>query len=168
MSVGDQTTTDNNSGNSNNNSIGTATGTAGGITLSMKRTNTSSSNNNTYSNTGINNQQKPSILMKLFGPIGAMKLKSIKKTVWFWGILLGLINFCGSGFQQWGISLTSASKCAFIAGFDLFLTPVFSLFAPTFKHNAKPVPSTWVAVMIAIFGLFLLSGSTLDDMELGE
>jgi len=57
--------------------------------------------------------------------------------VWFWGVLLGLINFCGSGFQQWGISLTSASKCAFIAGFDLFLTPVFSLFVPTFKHNAK-------------------------------
>ena len=38
-----------------------------------------------------------------------------------------MINFCASGFQQWGISLTSASKCAFIAGFDLFLTPVFSL-----------------------------------------
>ena len=65
------------------------------------------------------------------------QIRNIKRTVWFWGVLLGLINFCGSGFQQWGISLTSASKCAFIAGFDLFLTPVFSLFVPTFKHNAK-------------------------------
>ena len=122
------------------------------------------------------------VLIKLLGPVGLTKMRSIKKTVWFWGVLLGLINFCGrsvfvshgvgfcvfvssapiyyitslsppcllcpqfnsscvpvvsryacSGFQQWGISLTSASKCAFIAGFDLFLTPVFSLFVPTFK-----------------------------------
>jgi hypothetical protein len=81
---------------------------------------------------------------------------------------VGLINFCASGFQQWGISLTSASKCAFIAGFDLFLTPVFSLLVPTSKQNALPSRSTWLAVSIAMVGLFLLSGSRLDDLELGK
>ena len=106
------------------------------------------------------------VIIKLLGPY-ATNVAFIKRTVWFWGVLLGLINFCASGYQQWGISLTSASKCAFIAGFDLFLTPIFSLFIPTFKQNAKPSPSTWVAVGTAMMGLFLLSGAQLDDMEMG-
>lgn len=106
------------------------------------------------------------VLTKLLGSYAAY-IAVAKKTVWFWGILLGSLNFLGSGFQQWGISMTSASKCAFIAGFDLFLTPIFSLFIPTFKLNAKPQPSTWLAVSISLVGLFLLSGMTWDDMEMG-
>ena len=35
------------------------------------------------------------------------------------------------------------------------------------QHNAKPTRSTWFAVGIAIWGLFLLSGATYDDLELG-
>eukprot|EP00595_Chromulina_sp_UTEXLB2642_P000386 CAMPEP_0196762516 /NCGR_PEP_ID=MMETSP1095-20130614/2157_1 /TAXON_ID=96789 ORGANISM="Chromulina nebulosa, Strain UTEXLB2642" /NCGR_SAMPLE_ID=MMETSP1095 /ASSEMBLY_ACC=CAM_ASM_000446 /LENGTH=391 /DNA_ID=CAMNT_0042113663 /DNA_START=93 /DNA_END=1268 /DNA_ORIENTATION=+ len=103
---------------------------------------------------------------QLFGPY-ATHISLLKKTVMFWGITLGFINFAGSGFQQWGITLTSASKCAFIAGFDLFLTPIFSLFVPTFKRNAKPKPSTWFAVSISLVGLYLLSGSRLEEFEIG-
>ncbi|RYY81878.1 hypothetical protein EON63_14525 [archaeon] len=58
-----------------------------------------------------------------------------KKTALFWGVLLGVINTLGSGFQQWGITMTSANKVAFIAGFDLFLTPILALFIPTFKRK---------------------------------
>ena len=105
-------------------------------------------------------------ISNIIGPYGA-RLAAAKKTVWFWGILLGLINFMGSAFQQWGISMTSASKCAFIAGFDLFLTPVLSSCMPQTKHNAKPKPSTWVAVGFSLIGLFLLSGSSINDFELG-
>lgn len=69
--------------------------------------------------------------------------------------------------RQWGITLTSASKVAFIAGFDLFLTPIFGLFIPTFKLNADPQLSTWLAVVASLIGLFLLSGASLHDFEMG-
>jgi drug/metabolite transporter (DMT)-like permease len=92
---------------------------------------------------------------------------SARNTVWYWGIFLGVINMGASGFQQWGISMTSASKVAFIAGFDLFLTPIFSLCIPTFKSNAAIDMTTWIAVFFSIFGIFLLSGATMDDMEVG-
>ena len=105
-------------------------------------------------------------ISNIIGPYGS-RLAAAKKTVWFWGILLGLINFMGSGFQQWGISMTSASKCAFIAGFDLFLTPVMSFCMPPTKHNAKPKPRTWIAVGLSLVGLFLLSGSSINEFELG-
>jgi drug/metabolite transporter (DMT)-like permease len=105
-------------------------------------------------------------ISNIIGPYGA-RLAAAKKTVWFWGIFLGFINFMGSGFQQWGISMTSASKCAFIAGFDLFLTPVMSFCMPPTKHNAKPKANTWVAVGISLIGLFLLSGSSVNEFEIG-
>lgn len=64
--------------------------------------------------------------------------------------------------------MTSASKVAFIAGFDLFLTPIFSLFMPANKHNAKPTATVWFAVCLSIVGLFFLSDLTLDDLQLGR
>jgi drug/metabolite transporter (DMT)-like permease len=73
-----------------------------------------------------------------------------------------------SGFQQWGITMTSASKVAFIAGFDLFLTPIFSCCIASFKKSAQHIEvTTWIAVFLSIFGIFLLSGATIDDMEVG-
>ncbi len=68
---------------------------------------------------------------------------------------------------KWGITKTSASKVAFIAGFDLFLTPIFGLFIPTFKLNAEPQLSTWLAVCLSLVGLFLLSGASYEDFEMG-
>lgn len=77
------------------------------------------------------------LLNKLFGPNTYLYkyYQEAKKTSLFWGVVLGVINFAGSGLQQWGITLTSANKVAFIAGFDLFLTPILALFIPTFKRK---------------------------------
>jgi hypothetical protein len=33
-----------------------------------------------------------------------------KRTVIFWGTILGVLNFFASGFQQWGIAMTTANK----------------------------------------------------------
>lgn len=115
----------------------------------------------------INRDASILILHKLFGPYATINISALKTTIWFWGILLGTINFLGSGFQQWGITMASASKCAFIAGFDLFLTPILSLVIPSFKRNGKPKFSTWVAVFISLIGLYFLSGSRLDEFEIG-
>ena len=32
------------------------------------------------------------VIMQLLGPLGNMKIRQIRKTVWFWGILLGLLK----------------------------------------------------------------------------
>lgn len=44
---------------------------------------------------------------------------SSRNTVWYWGIFLGCINMGASGFQQWGISMTEASK---VYVFNAFLS----------------------------------------------
>lgn len=108
------------------------------------------------------------VISRLVGPDFIQYFQKAKKTVLFWGICLGCVNFFASGFQQWGIVTTSANKVAFIAGFDLFLTPILALFLPTFKRNGKPTPSTWIAVSISIFGLYLLSDANISDLEMGH
>lgn len=57
---------------------------------------------------------------------------------------------------------------AFIAGFDLFLVPIFALFVPTFKRNGRPSLSTWIAVSISVLGLYLLSDADFADLEMGR
>ena len=105
-------------------------------------------------------------MLKYFGPYMS-NYSTARKTVWFWGVFLGFINFGASGFQQLGIHYTSASKVAFIAGFDLFLTPILGLFIPTFKRNAKVSPITWFAVCTSLVGIYQLSGTDVNEFEIG-
>ena len=104
--------------------------------------------------------------VRLLGPVFG-NYSQAKKTVWFWGVFLGFVNFGASGFQQLGIHYTSASKVAFIAGFDLFLTPILGLFIPTFKRNAKVNAVTWFAVFTSIIGIYQLSGTDVNEFEIG-
>lgn len=76
----------------------------------------------------------------------------IKRTVFLWGSFLGLLNFCVSGLQQWGLVYTSASKVAFIAGFDIILTPLLLLVMPSVKLFGQPTASTWFSVFIGLAG----------------
>jgi len=108
------------------------------------------------------------VVNQMCGANAAIYFTEAKKTVLFWGIFLGVVNFAGSGFQQWGIAYTSASKVAFIAGFDLFLIPIFTLLLPTMKPNGRISINTWVAVMISLCGLYLLSGASISDLNLGR
>lgn len=108
------------------------------------------------------------IIENLLGANLATFFVGAKKTVLFWGVILGILNFFGSGFQQWGIAYTSASKIAFIAGFDLFLTPVFVMLLPSQKIHANPNATTWFAVVLSVVGLYLLSDARLDELDLGQ
>jgi drug/metabolite transporter (DMT)-like permease len=95
-------------------------------------------------------------------------LKNLKRNIMFWGIVLGLINFSGSGFQQWGIQYTTANKVAFISGFDLFFTPVLSFLIPTLKANGKVSINIWIAVFLSIQGLYLLSDMNISEFSMGH
>jgi drug/metabolite transporter (DMT)-like permease len=95
-------------------------------------------------------------------------LKNLKRNIMFWGIVLGLINFSGSGFQQWGIEYTTANKVAFISGFDLFFTPVLSFLIPTLKANGKVSINIWIAVFLSMQGLYLLSDMNISEFSMGH
>ena len=49
----------------------------------------SSSSSGCKSPKGAGDRSKATVLLKLLGPLGNMRIRSIRKTVWFWGILLG-------------------------------------------------------------------------------
>lgn len=57
---------------------------------------------------------------------------------------------------------------AFIAGFDLFLTPMFACCIHTHKAHASMDAQTWVAVCLSVVGIFFLSGASLDDLSIGQ
>eukprot|EP01039_Chlorochromonas_danica_P004247 gene4249-4666_t len=116
-----------------------------------------------------NRRETLSWLHRLFGPQHQLYryYTEVRKSTLFWGVLLGVINFFGSSLQQWGITMTSVNKVAFIAGFDLFLTPILALCIPTFKRNGKPTLKMWLAVGIAMLGLFYLSDASLEEISGG-
>lgn len=68
------------------------------------------------------------------------------------GIIAGCVLFLAASFQQIGLVETSAGKAAFITGFYIVLVPVFGIFL---KHKIHI--STWIAVILAIIGLYFLS-----------
>ena len=84
--------------------------------------------------------------------------------IW-WGLALGLVNFVASGLQQWGLRTTSATKVGFFAGFDIVLTPVMAFCIPSLKKNGNPQLTTWIAVVLSMSGLYLLSSNDVGDIH---
>lgn len=91
---------------------------------------------------------------------GAEKSKlSEKASMWILGLTLGLLNFVASTSQQIGLQYTSAGKCAFITGFDIVFVPIVGLMIPHLTSDAPPRLTTWIAVCISVFGLYLISSN---------
>lgn len=68
------------------------------------------------------------------------------------GILIGLIFFCASTFQQFAFYYSTAGKIAFITALYMFLVPLIGLF---FHKRISII--TWICIFAGIFGLYLLS-----------
>lgn len=76
-----------------------------------------------------------------------------KKRVWQGGIYCGIFLFFASNLQQFGIMLgTSAGKAGFLTTTYIFIVPFISLIMFAKKLEIK----TWISVIIALFGLYLL------------
>ncbi len=74
-------------------------------------------------------------------------LKSIRPAFWCFIFLEATIMF-----QQYGLLWTGVGKGAFITAFYIFMTPIFGLFL-----KQKISRRIWIAVMIAMIGLFLIT-----------
>jgi drug/metabolite transporter (DMT)-like permease len=69
-----------------------------------------------------------------------------------YGLAVGIVLFAAASLQQAGIVTTTAGKAGFITGLYVVLVPLFGLLA-----GQKAGAGRWVAVLLALAGLYLLS-----------
>ena len=79
------------------------------------------------------------------------------------GLILGVVLFLGSTFQQTGLVYTSAGKSGFITGLYIILVPIFGLLI-----GQKTSLFTWLGAMTAVIGLYLLSVTEDLSMNIGD
>ena len=86
-----------------------------------------------------------------------------KKMMLAGGLLCGLCLFGGSAFQQLALQSSTVGKAGFITTLYIVLVPVIGIFL-----KKKTTPLLWVAVVIAVIGLYLLSIKDGFIMEQGD
>ncbi len=81
------------------------------------------------------------------------------------GGLIGSLMFGAFAFQTVGLTMTTASKSAFITGFFVVLVPVF--LAVLGRHTSRWI---WVGVLTAVAGLYFLTvpASGVSDLNIGD
>lgn len=81
------------------------------------------------------------------------------------GILLaGLLLFAAGTFQQLGLRYTTAGNAGFVTGLYVVLVPLFLVLGG--KQRLRR--SLWIAAMLAVFGLYLLSTGGRLRLALGD
>ena len=78
-------------------------------------------------------------------------------------IVMGVVLFIASTFQQTGIVYTDAGKAGFITGLYIILVPIFGLFI---GQNTSKV--TWIGAIVAIAGLYFLSVTENFTIHIGD
>jgi drug/metabolite transporter (DMT)-like permease len=74
------------------------------------------------------------------------------------------VFFFGSIFQQWGLTATTVTNGGFLTGLYVFFTPLFGWLV--YRTRAHPV--VVLCIPLALAGLFLLNGGTLDRFGFGD
>lgn len=78
-------------------------------------------------------------------------------------ILCGLANFAAGTLQQIGLIYTTAGKAGFITAMDIVIIPIILLFM-----RKKVAGLTWVGVVVAGFGLYLLCITENFTIQMGD
>jgi drug/metabolite transporter (DMT)-like permease len=78
-------------------------------------------------------------------------------------IVMGVVLFIASTFQQTGIVYTDAGKAGFITGLYIILVPIFGLFI---GQSTSKV--TWIGATVAIAGLHFLSVTENFTIHIGD
>ncbi len=74
-----------------------------------------------------------------------------KKTLFLAGLVCGALLFVASSLQQIGLQYVTAGKSGFITSFYIVMVPILGLFL-----KKKTGPKVWVAVVVALVGLYFL------------
>ena len=79
------------------------------------------------------------------------------------GIWVGVANFVGSIFQQTGLIYTTAGKAGFLTAMYLVIVPIILLILGRKVH-----PLTWIGIVTATFGMYLLTMSGGWGFQIGD
>jgi len=79
------------------------------------------------------------------------------------GLIAGLVLFCGTTLQQYGVVVTTAGKAGFITSLYVVLVPVLGL-----AIGQRVDRLVWVGVMVCAAGLYLLSARGLTSLAPGD
>ena len=80
------------------------------------------------------------------------------------GMVCGFFLFCGFGFQNFGLLYTTASKSAFITAIYVLFVPILLFLIWRSKIQSR----SWVAVVLAILGIYILINPHKDGMNRGD
>lgn len=87
------------------------------------------------------------------------KIKQSLKAAFLCALALTLASVA----QQAGLGSVPAGKAGFITSLYMVLVPILSVI-----RGSKVTPKNWICVLLALFGLFLLCGSTQGGFGTGE
>lgn len=89
----------------------------------------------------------------------------LRKSTLKMGLILGIVFSIAQNFQQFAFYYSTSGKIAFITAFYMFFVPLFSVFL-----GKKIKLLTWLAILMGLFGLFLLciNPSDLTKINLGD
>ena len=79
-------------------------------------------------------------------------------------LLIGLALFMGAATQQVGLQTTSVTNSSFLTGLYVVFVPVLSVLF----LGRRPHWIIWPAALMALTGIFLLSGGHLDKLSTGD
>lgn len=79
------------------------------------------------------------------------------------GVILGIVIFLGSAFQQSGIVYTTAGKAGFITGLYVILVPVFGILV-----GRRTGAGIWIGAVMAVSGLYFLNASVSIAVNYGN
>lgn len=79
-------------------------------------------------------------------------------------VLIGVCLFCGMAMQQVGLLTITVTNSGFLTGLYVVITP----FLTVLLFRQWPHPVVWPAALIALAGIFFLSGGDLSSFEKGN
>ncbi len=91
-------------------------------------------------------------------------LKKFSQNELIGGMVCGFFLFCGFGFQNFGLIHTTASKSAFITAIYVLFVPILLFLLWRSKIQSR----SWVAVVLAILGIYILINPQNAGMNRGD
>ena len=101
------------------------------------------------------------LCMAVYGPSKAFKFN---RATLAGGLGCGVLMTVANNLQQMGMVYTEAGKAGFITAMYILIVPVLNVLIFRRKEPVK----TWIAVLLGIFGLYLLCASGTASIEKGD
>jgi drug/metabolite transporter (DMT)-like permease len=83
---------------------------------------------------------------------------------WLVFALIGFFLFAGSAAQQIGLLTTTVTNSGFLTGLYVVMVPLFAVLL----FRQWPHPIVWPAVVVAMLGIWLLSGGQIGALVIGD